>query len=77
MIETILLGAMIFCGVLLLITVVSDRFIFHYKKTPGRGYAQIAKPNMPKWLVSLYSSLLQVGFFGFCVFAGLLAWRLS
>ena len=76
-IDTLLFGFMIFCGVLMFLTAVTDRVFFYYKKTPGRGYAQIPKRNFPKWVINIYSNLELVGFLGFCISVGLLAWRVS
>lgn len=75
--DTVLLVLMFICIGIMAVTAVTDRMFFYYKKTPGRGYAQIAKPNVPKQVVSIYSSLELVGFLGFCICIGLLAWRMN
>ncbi len=67
----ILFGTLQFAGALF------DRLVFYYKKTPGRGYVQIAKPNVPKWIVILFSNLELIGFLGFAAVILLIAWRFS
>lgn len=64
----------IFIGIMTL-TALTDRMLFYYKKTPGRGYAQIAKPGKPEWLINLYSNLELIGFLGFIVCILIAAWR--
>lgn len=61
----------------MLITTITDRMLFYYKKTPGRGYAQMAKPKVSKKLISVYSALELIGFFGFCISIAILAWKLD
>lgn len=75
MLDTILFGLMIFFGVILLIASLTDGLLFYYKKTPGRGYAQIARPNRPAWLISLYSNLELIGFLGFIAVCLVMAWQ--
>ena len=75
MTDTLLFGLMIFFGALLLIAALTDRLLFYYKKTPGRGYAQIAKPGKPKWLITLYSNLELIGFLGFVAVVLVMAFR--
>ena len=77
MLDTLLFGLMIFFGAILLIAALTDRLLFYYKKTPGRGYAQIARPGKPKWLISLYSNLELIGFLGFIAVVLVMAWQYS
>jgi hypothetical protein len=75
MLDAVLFGLMIFFGAILLVAALTDRLLFYYKKTPGRGYAQIARPNRPQWLISLYSNLELVGFLGFITVCLVMAWQ--
>ena len=75
--DFILLVLMFICIGIMAITAITDRVLFYYKKTPGRGYAQLAKPGKPQWLISLYSNLELIGFLGFIACVATLAWRLS
>jgi hypothetical protein len=52
-------------GGLLMVAAVSDRLLFHYRKTPGRGYEQVRNLRTPPWLARLHSTLELTGFLGF------------
>ena len=77
MLDTILIGLMILFGVLLFAGALFDRLIFYYKKRPGRGYIQLAKPGVPRWLVKFYSNIELISFLGFTIVILLVAWRFT
>lgn len=76
-VDLLLLCLLIFFGALQFVAGFFDRLIFYYKKTPGRGYAQIARPGRPRWLIALYSNIEIIAFLGFAATCLLLAWRYS
>ena len=75
MVDMLLFAAMIGFGGLLVVAGVSDGLIFRYKKTPGRGYAQIRNWHVPPWVASLHSALELIGFAGFMVTAAIMYFR--
>jgi hypothetical protein len=63
-------------GGLLLVAAVSERVLFHYRKTPGRGYDQVRSLRTPPWLARLHSTLELIGFLGFAATSIILALQL-
>jgi hypothetical protein len=76
-IDTLLFAALVGFGGLLLVAGVSDRLIFRYKKTPGRGYAQIRNWRVPPWAADLHSTLELIGFVGFIATVAAMYFRLN
>jgi hypothetical protein len=74
-VDAILLIIMFAFIAILAITAITDGFLFRYKKTPGRGYAQIAKRGMPGWLTTLHGNLELIAFLGLIVSLLAVAWR--
>lgn len=74
-IDTLLLVLMFAFIAILAVTAISDGFLFRYKKTPGRGYAQIAKRGMPSWLTNLHGNLELIALLGFILCLLAIAWR--
>lgn len=74
-IDLALLIAMFVCLGIMATTAVTDGLLFRYKKAPGRGYAQVAKPGVSKRLINIYSNLELVGFIGFVICVLVIAFR--